>query len=163
MPTIRGLQPNAPTAPNSANSPNVPDRSKNDSHAVTPLTSDRIDRSAREDGAAPVPYLTVGADLGFLLGLQASVTIAGGKLYGSIGEFTGLVPGIGASLETGEVRPHASQSVASTIEGTGFTASAGFGIGAQATIGNAGTLVGAGLTTPTLGVGVTQSRRLLPW
>lgn len=160
MSTVRGLRSAAPSA--SSKQAHVERDAGLRPSAPPVIAGDRIQRNTREP-ARQAPYLSLSADLGFIVGVSASLTIAGGKLYGSVGEFTGLVPGVGVSLEAGVVRPNRGETVASTLEGTSFTASAGYGIGAQTSVSNAGTTVGGGLTLPSVGVGVTETRRLLPW
>ncbi|GAC1413221.1 MAG: hypothetical protein NVSMB64_23480 [Candidatus Velthaea sp.] len=96
-------------------------------------------------------------DLGFLVGVQVGATLADGHAYSSIGVFSGAVPGIGVSLEGGVVGPNPGRTTEDVITGTSVNASAGAIGGMQTSFGSAGYQIGAGLTTPTFGVGVART------
>ncbi|GAC1567232.1 MAG: hypothetical protein NVS2B3_04350 [Vulcanimicrobiaceae bacterium] len=127
-----------------------------------PSQTDRIEPSVSrtrdiESHARRVPYLSVSFDLGFLAGVQVGATLAEGRLYSSIGVFSGAVPGVGVSLEAGVVVPNAGRTIEDVVAGTSVNASAGAVAGMQTSFGSAGYQLGAGLTTPSFGVGIAKT------
>lgn len=111
--------------------------------------TDRIDRTT--------PYLSLTLDVGFLVGVQVGATLADGRLYGSVGEFSGIVPGFGASIEGGVVVPNPGRTAGDVITGASVNAAGGFVVGAQTSFNSAGYQIGGGLTSPSFGGGFVDT------
>jgi len=117
--------------------------------------------AAQPHASAASPFLTVGAGVGFVYGIEAGITLNEGTVYGYLGVSHGVVPGVSGHAMGGAVVPNAGSTSANVITGSSFGISGGYGVGATASANNSGHMIGAGATTPGIEANATYGFRLM--
>jgi hypothetical protein len=98
----------------------------------------------------PRQFASVSVSGGFLVGLQASLTVNQNKVYGSVGEYSGINPGFSAAYSSGIVFPNRGKTVDDVLSTYGVPVDIGYFIGLAGSFNDAGSTLGLALMTPTV-------------